>query len=374
MRFWTVAAALLTALAGSLPAQAISHVHWHNSVKKSWKPLPKKPAKPVKGQTAPPAVVKPPHLNYYGGRVISNVKLVAVFWGPSVDPQVVSSMPTFYSDFAQSPMFDWLSEYNTNIKTVSGGAGTNQTIGRGSFLKAVTITPSKNLAKAKQVTDAQIQQELTAQLKKGALPAADANTLYMIHFPPKLVIKSGSGLSCKSFCAYHSTLGTSTYYGVIPDAGPGSGCDVGCGNLSAFENLTASCTHEIVEAVTDAQIGAVKGNTIVPPAAWYDPDKDATGHEYAEIGDICAAYEVPMAMASGKSWVVQKEWSNKHNGCIALASDPPIPVAAPTSAAAVASNKAGSDAPASVKTASAKSTGGKSKGAKPASTKKKKAP
>ena len=107
-------------------------------------------------------------LKYYGGHVISNVKVVAVWWGSGVNATVKSQMPAFYSAFTKSPMFDWLSEYNTNITATGGGQGTNQVIGHGSFLKAVQITPSVT---SSTVSDSQIQSELNAQISAGKLPA-----------------------------------------------------------------------------------------------------------------------------------------------------------------------------------------------------------
>ena len=271
-----------------------------------------------KARAVPPPVATP-RLAYYGGKVIPNVKIVAVFWGPSVDAAVQKDIGAFYADLVGGPAFDWLSEYNTaGVKTVTGVPGSNQKIGRGTFVKAVTITPK---AKGSPLKDAQIQAELAAQLKAGKLPAADENTLYMIHFPPKQVINM-QGLSCQAFCAYHGTLDKTTYYGVMPDQSAGSGCDVGCGHDGPFGNLTVSAAHEITEAVTDAQVGAA-GNSMGPPIAWYDPHKDATGAEYAEIGDICASYSADYKGPSGRTWKVQKEWSNQANGCIAKAGDAP---------------------------------------------------
>ena len=327
--------AVACALAAPQPASA------HNTVHRKF-PHALKPAanaaKPPKGKKgAPPPAPTPtgPHLNYYGGRVISNVKIVPVFWTANIDPEVKSQIGTFYSDFTGSPAFDWLSEYDTTIKSVSGKAGTGQHIGRGTAVAPVVITPKQA---GSNINDAQIQKELAAQIKAKKLPAPDLNTMYMMHFPKGFVIKSGSGLSCQAFCAYHGTMNKTVYYGVIPDGSVGSGCDKGCGSGTPLGNLTASAAHEITEAVTDAQVGAA-GSGIGPPIAWYDPNKDASGQQYAEIGDICAAYEAPLAV-NGRTWTIQKEWSNKHNGCIALATDTPVTVAA-TSGAGSGSKRLG---------------------------------
>ena len=300
-------AALATALAAQPVLAVPNNVHLHKRLRTQ--------------MLKPPPVVKPPVLIYYGGAVIPSVKIVAIFWGPKVDSTTTSQVGAFYADFVVGPMFDWLKEYNTP----------KQQIGHGSFASAVTITPK---AQGTTVTDVQIQAEIKAQLAAHKLPAADGNTLYMIHFPKGMVIKQGKQISCKDFCAYHGTVDLKTFYGVVPDQNTGTGCDLGCGSNGAFGNLTVSASHEIVEAVTDAQVGLVKGNNLSAPLAWYDSTHDATGHQYGEIGDICAAYATTFKGASGKTWNVQKEWSNKSQGCIADPGDKPQAVAASSGGAA----------------------------------------
>src|SRR5512140_1345006 len=59
-----------------------------------------------------------PHLNYYGGRILDQVKVYAVNWGPNVNATVQAKIGGFYGAITGSAMFDWLSEYDTNL---SGG-------------------------------------------------------------------------------------------------------------------------------------------------------------------------------------------------------------------------------------------------------------
>src|SRR5207248_11004023 len=98
------------------------------------------------------------------------------------------------------------------------------------------------------------------------------------------------------------------YYGVHPDMQAGSGCDVGCGNAgTTFANQSSVASHELVEAVTDAEVGL---STVVgPPLAWYD-------NTNGEIGDICNAQQGTIAGTDGVSYTVQKEFSNLANDCI----------------------------------------------------------
>ena len=82
------------------------------------------------------------HLSYYGGPVVSNVQVVVVYWGANVNAQTLANIPGFYQGVTDSVYFDLLSEYSTDVTPVGGGTGTNQSIGRGSFVQGTTITPS----------------------------------------------------------------------------------------------------------------------------------------------------------------------------------------------------------------------------------------
>jgi hypothetical protein len=137
----------------------------------------------------------------------------------------------------------------------------------------------------------------------------------MIHFPLGIHINLGGAGSCSTFCAYHSTLsktGKSVFYAVLPYLGRGSGCETGCGNAAhLLGNHTSVASHELIEAVTDGEIGLVTG-TIGRPAAWYDTVQ-------GEIGDICNAQQGVLSgtvSPTGDPYVVQKEWSNSAKACI----------------------------------------------------------
>jgi hypothetical protein len=262
------------------------------------------------GQGAPLQGSASPHLSYYGGRVIENAEVVAVFWGEGVPGEVKAGMGDFYEAALKSSYVDWLSEYDTNVSAVDGSRGTGQRIGRGGLKQAVVVHP-----KAHQgvLTDAAIRRELTAQISARKLPAPGPNTLYMVHFPAGVQIELQGSRSCEAggFCAYHNSFrrrGKELDYGVLPDLGPGSGCDTGCGRgATVFDNQTAVASHELIEAITDPQVGLAKG--LGPPLAWYD----AAG---GEIGDICNAQQGRLRAASGRSYAVQKEWSNKAKACV----------------------------------------------------------
>ena len=266
------------------------------------------------------------HLTYFGGPVISNIHVVVVFWGTNVDPVVTTpgTIDQFFADITSSKYFDLLTEYSTVGVTGAGTpvASSNQTIGRGQFDATVTIIPSVCPGPAScSLTDNQIQTELTNQLNAGHLPppVKDAQniieTFYMIYFPPGVHINLGGTPSCAAggFCAYHSNTSSLVPYGVLPDFGPTSGCQAPhCGSGTEFENITAVTSHEMSEAVTDAQVGSA--TVFGPPLAWYDPSPPPTP-DLGEVADICGGQDVGV-IAGGHIYTVQLEFSNLQNDCV----------------------------------------------------------
>ena len=246
----------------------------------------------MKSNGATPAAAPSAHLTYYGGPVISSVKIITVFWG-SAATTYQSQLGQFFSTVTASSYFDWLSEYDTPT----------QNIGRGTFAGTVVdATPPAGTT----IDDSQIQTELSSLIDQGKLPANDGNTLYMVYFPPGLTITMGGSQSCQAFCAYHGTFAKGAgdaYYGVMPDLG--GACASGCGdNASQFDNLTEVSSHEMIEAVTDSAVGLATG-PIGAPLAWYDQTN-------GEIGDICVSQGGAVA-----GFAVQLEWSNANGACIA---------------------------------------------------------
>jgi hypothetical protein len=260
-----------------------------------------------------------PNLQYYGGHVISNVRVNVVFWGGNVDSTVQSQIGAFYQGITDGAYMDWLREYDTDVNAVGGQPGTNQHLGRGSYGGSFTIAPSVS----GNVTNDQIQTELARQIASGALPPNDENSIYMIYFPAGVAIslpdgKGGNATSCQQFCAFHNTMqinGRSVYYAVMPDLGSDLLCIVGCGTpFDTFNNTTSASSHELIEAVTDAEVGLAQ--SYGPPLGWYDTSRDAQGNERGEIGDICNGQRGSATGRDGKAWVVQKEWSNAAGACI----------------------------------------------------------
>ncbi len=249
-------------------------------------------------------------LSYFGGPVVKNIKVIQVLYGSGTYQSFVqgtgaSTMAAFYGGVVGSPYFAWL-----NGDYGSGSGKTTQVIGNGAFAGQVTITPAAS-RNGSTITDAQVQAELAAQISAGHLAAPNANTYYAVYFPKGKSISQGGSSSCVSggFCAYHGTVvgSSATWtYGVHPDNSAGSGCDSGCGSSTAFANMSSVASHEMIETVTDPDVGIA--TTYASPLAWYNKT-------YGEIGDICNGQQGSVLGTDGVTYTVQTEWSNSKSAC-----------------------------------------------------------
>jgi hypothetical protein len=225
-------------------------------------------------------------LTYYGGPVLKSVQVYPIHWGAGTI-RCASNIDSGYGTIVASSIYTSLLPQYSSI-----GTGTSH----------ASYTDSG--ASGTNLTDTQIQAELTRLFKANAIPQPGANNYYPVHFPSGTRITSSDGSqSCVQFCAYHGTYvynGTNVNYGVIPDVGD-PGCAGGCGAASQCNNTTSVMSHELVEATTDPAVGLA--TVYGPPLAWYN----AT---YGEIGDECNAQQ---ATVSGIT--MQKEWSNSKNAC-----------------------------------------------------------
>ena len=241
-------------------------------------------------------------VSYFGGPVIENAKVYAVWWGPGIrlSPMVNApkgGMADFFTGVLDSSYLDWLNEYDTDLAAQggarAGSAGTNQHIGRGNFagvFELDDIPPGS-------VTDEQVQAVLLDSISKGVLPADDRNSVYAIFFPSSVNIDN----SCKprdGFEAYHyATAGAvnGVVYLVIADCG-----------IKATNYFGEVASHELIESITDRV--PTPGDVPDYPQAWNDAD----AFEVADLCDSVAGASVPTLLGT---FPVQKIWDNASNGC-----------------------------------------------------------
>jgi len=292
------------------------------------------PASGVHRASSP--ICNSPSLSYYGGPVTSNVQIVLVNWNSDVASTVQQNMPAFYQEVVESPLLDTLSEYSTNVTPTGGVGGTNQSIGRGSYAGSYTIMPTRcpaqNSSKptACNLSDAQVQTEITAQINAGGLPASQSdtggntNTVYMVNFPPYITISDPYGdQSCVQFCAYHSAFTINSkpiLYGILPDLIT-TACNSGCGSASnPFDNITYVASHELTEAVTDPDVSLDTGVDVAYPIGWYDGGSNNCG----EIADICDDGKGTTVTTPQGSFNASSVWSNTKKQCVVTGLHPSL--------------------------------------------------
>jgi hypothetical protein len=247
----------------------------------------------VAKQPAPPAS----DMNYYGGSVFSNVKVETVMWNKDVLQNTQDDIPLFTAALVDSTYVDQLTEFNTKGETaINGHKSTKQVIHRGTYLGQAVLKPRNT---STVLTDDDIQAELKYQIKKGALPPHDYNTLYMIYFPSNITILLDGQASCVVFGAYHFATNDSKrakksniFYSVEPE------CD------SGYDYLTFAASHEFAEAMSDN----VPTPGVIPdyPQAW----NDSTGYETA---DKCSTSGTLTGTAG--SWEVTQIYLNSLHDC-----------------------------------------------------------
>ena len=246
---------------------------------------------------APPAI-----LVNHGGPVLGAVEVVPIYWGASwatgTNAQLASQLDGFFDFILTSSLMDMLSEYSTASTPIQHGK-------RLQSVHVANSEPGSMTPAGRQVTDAQIQQNLLAWIQNGTAPATTANTLYFIYLPPNVSSVAFGSQSCVGggFCGYHEHIGGSVFYAVIPFVNC-SGC-VFPGNF--LDTLTEVSSHELCEAVTDPAL-----NT------WWDPNPFGSDPAGDEIGDICNRQTKRLG-----GFLIQTEWSNSQSACVIAPSGSP---------------------------------------------------
>ncbi|MEO8127265.1 MAG: hypothetical protein ABI822_09250, partial [Bryobacteraceae bacterium] len=232
------------------------------------------------------------NLTNHKGNIISSAQFYAVYWNSNVAnstgslgyKNIQNQITQFVSNFSGSPDYTIVQQY-----TGANGGITSSIPFAGDYVDSQS---PKSMIK-----DSAIRSYLAGLFQASRL-TPKANALYGIYFPSGMKVQLSGGLSCSSFCGYHSHF---TYNGVqikyavfpYPDCG---GCSLS--GKSVADMLTIVSSHEIREAVTDPGDNNVN--------AWYD----ASGYE---ADDKCAWHN--LYQMTGGFWI-QPEYSNAHSGCV----------------------------------------------------------
>jgi len=230
---------------------------------------------------AAPAV--PPKLTYNGGPLIPNTEVYTIFWGANwannpAYTTLAGNLNNYFTAILSGALIDQLSEYNVPAYT----------IGYGKLSGTRTITDNSPVG---SITDDGITAALKQWIQQNIIPGPNANTLYFLYMDINVTVVMGGGSSCQNFCGYHNVTDTGVYYAVMPFPS----CQGCLADMTAFDALTGTSSHELCEAITDP----------IPGNGWYDNANNA------EIGDLCAWTFKKVA-----GYNVQLEWSNAANACV----------------------------------------------------------
>lgn len=227
------------------------------------------------------ATAQTARLAYNNGPLITEAQVFTVFWGTGWQQApllaIIDQVNGFFDYILTSSLIDQLSEYNIS----------QYQIGRGTRVGTITLT---NPDVPQSVDDSAIQQMIQQQISTGQFPSPTQNTIYFVFLPSGITVTQSGSASCKVFCGYHDATSNNIFYAVMPFPDC-SGCS---SNLSNFDALTVTASHELCEAITDP----------IPGEGWYD-------NQNGEIGDICAWQTKKIGQ-----YTVQKEWSNKSGRCV----------------------------------------------------------
>jgi hypothetical protein len=237
-------------------------------------------------------------LRDHGGPVMTNAKVVFIFWGWSSNTtdQYVAEVRSFRNDAnGMIRHISMLSQYRSTGST--GFVGTQPDV-------FVATPPS-----ASAVTDAQVQSRVAsscAALSGGCR----TDTIYEVFIPSGYYSSDGGSTSCGGpslgYCAYHgngdgSHLSSSIKYSIQPYPGC-SGCH-GKAAWTAFNDQEHFIVHETREAMSDPNLNA-----------WYD-------RAGFEADDKCAWGGATLAFLfdetfGGHTYAYQMEYSNSARNCV----------------------------------------------------------
>ena len=233
-------------------------------------------------------------LVYHGGGLITNPKLVDVFWGPNWFQDTSTMLSLMFENMTIASSMDPVMTLMRNEYSV-----TNQNLGTGGLTSE--FYQNTHPLTFPYLTDPLIQSQLQSWITGGQVPQPDAHTIYNVYTEPSVCVVMGSESNCSPsghrFCGYHSSFQfqengswRTVVYAVVPYANM-----PGCNSQGTTNSETLIASHEIYEAITNPV-----------SSGWYD----SAG---SEIGDKCSWQPTQLF-----GLTYQKAWSNLLNGCFPL--------------------------------------------------------
>jgi hypothetical protein len=236
-----------------------------------------------------------------GNEVIGIPTITAIYWDQAFVqlPGLGPMMDRFFERLISGSYFNGLTQYNVTAPEFAG-----------SFI--MDPSPKNNTPQATPLDDTNIQSQLKQWFSKNAIPGPnqqDYDSLYVVITPAGLEVTFEGKSSLTDFGGYHSATGmglfgwgkASLFYCVIPGSPGQTTATVAQDQLPFwFDLMTASITHEVVEASTNRT-----GN------GWHANVSNQLGNNSnCEACDVCGTAVV-------LDWYeVARYWSNSDSTCI----------------------------------------------------------
>jgi len=250
---------------------------------------------PVDADMAPPMPM--PLVIDLGGPKLTAVRVVTVSFSND-DPALVASLESFDDSITSTAWWSAVaSEYG-----VGAGAGGGHVV--------LPMAASSAYTDSVRGGDSSVRQLIGSSVASGALPAPDAQSLYVLYFPSGTLLQ----LDGVSACAPGGGTG---WHDTVTVTAPEAGVPIGAAYAvlprcqSDLGGMTLAASHEIVESATDPS------PENAPAAQMTDPAWLSFG---PEVADVCMAVETNLS-ASDSGFLLQRSWSNAsakagHDPCV----------------------------------------------------------
>jgi hypothetical protein len=225
----------------------------------------------------------------HGGPVENGSANYLIFWGLPASGPYADQLANFFRDVSAMPVYGVLGQYGVHNPSTLNGTWSD-----------LSLTQTS-------LTDADVRAEVAKARAANGWPSGNGNNFF-VFTPPGVNECSGSSCSGTSFCGYHSVT-SGTPYAIIPYP---ENVQASCSTFSVPNAVPGAddainiTSHELFEILTDPLL-----------SAWWD----AAGYEVAdkcawEYGPRTAPFVGGDVTVNGRTYIVQKEYSNSLADCI----------------------------------------------------------
>ncbi len=220
------------------------------------------------------------NVTYHGGDVLPAPRYYNLYWGNYWWQHQDDT--SWFESFTRTVAPSWQLASQVTEYSING-----QEIGGGSFGGGFVVKDDP----AATITDSDIVEFIEKQIENKVVPSPDEHAVYTVFLAPGVKISDEDS----NVLAYHGP----TRYGFREIM---VHFDSYVLDAASREVAAVAYSHEMAETMTDPDLDG-----------WYDDSRGLMG----EVGDLCGGH-----VAEIGGYMVQQEWSNAANGCVASRSVP----------------------------------------------------